>query len=58
MNNEKQLNCMLADIKQAIEKHTDNKTSSTITLEKDKESGKIQVIIKIKNISEMKISFK
>lgn len=49
---------MLTDIKQAIEKYTGNTTSSTVTLENDKESGKIQVIIKIKNISEMKISFK
>lgn len=58
MNSKYQLNCMMEDIKQIIEKYTNDIENSTVTLEKDKKTGKIQVIIRIKNISEMKISFR
>lgn len=58
MNQNDQLTCMMADIRQIITKYTNDTTDSTVTLERDEKTGKIQVIIRIKNISEMKISFR
>lgn len=58
MNQNDQLTSMIEDIRQIITKYTNDTTDSTVTLEKDEKTGKIQVIIRIKNISEMKISFR
>lgn len=58
MTNKEQLENMFSDIQQIIKKHIGDTIDSDIFLEKSSSSERMQIIIKIKNISEMKISFK
>ncbi|OSK13652.1 hypothetical protein EAMG_05388 [Escherichia coli M056] len=56
MTTKEQLDIMLNEIRQVIKKHTNKETDTDIVLEKSSSTGKIQILIKIKNISDMKIS--
>ncbi|HCR3451256.1 TPA: hypothetical protein ON570_004945 [Citrobacter werkmanii] len=58
MSQKDQLNGMIADIKHVIQKNAGVTADTTVTLEKTEETGRIQITICIKNISEMKIAFR
>lgn len=56
MTTKEQLDLMFNEIQQVIKKHINEATDTDIVLEKSAITGKIQILIKIKNISDMKIS--
>lgn len=56
MTTKEQLDIMFNEIRQVIKKHTNKETDTDIVLEKSSSTGKIQILIKIKNISDIKIS--
>ncbi|EHE6301058.1 hypothetical protein JMK90_004550 [Salmonella enterica] len=58
MNQTDQLDRMIADIKQVIQKNTGDMVGTDVMLEKADGTGKMQITICIKNISDMKIAFR
>lgn len=56
MTQKEQLDMMFNEIRQVIKKYTNKETDTDIALEKSSSTGKMQILIKIKNISDIKIS--
>ncbi|MGA6580747.1 hypothetical protein [Providencia sp. NPDC089923] len=52
------LDHMLDEIKQTIGKYKGSLTDTSVELEKSEETGKMQITIRVKNESEMKIEFR
>lgn len=56
-NQQEQLSRMIIEIKETVLKYTDNPAGITVNLEKSEKTGKMQIVIRLKNESEMKIEF-
>lgn len=58
LNQREQLELMLAEIKNVIKKHTGEERNTVVILDKVGNTEKLQLIIRIENVSEMKIAFR
>lgn len=56
MTTKEQIERMFNEIRQVIKKHINEANDTDIVLEKSSGTGKIQILIHIKNISDMRIS--